>query len=190
MPRIATGAATNGPQTTTSNSTPSSSAFDVKIFAFSGSAACVAEACAFPIDTAKTRMQLQGQRMGPGFLLQNASAAKPYRHLAHCWYRICTEEGATVLYRGLSPALCRQGIYGTIKFGLYFHLKARLPGGEESLVKNVCCAMFAGSVSSAIATPFDVLKVSKLLHILQQMRKCNAAFSLRFACSRPPPENP
>ena len=31
--------------------------------------------------------------------------------------------------------------------------------GRESLFNNVCCSMIAGAVSSAVATPFDVLKV-------------------------------
>lgn len=63
-----------------------------------------------------------------------------------------------MLYRGLSPALLRQATYGTIKFGLYYTIKGWLPG-EESAVKNLGCAVIAGSVSAAIATPTDLLKV-------------------------------
>lgn len=73
---------------------------------------------------------------------------------------MATEEGFSVLYRGLSPALLRQGIYGTIKFGLYYTIKESVPG-PESLVKNVVIAVVAGSVSSALANPTDVLKVSR-----------------------------
>ena len=32
-------------------------------------------------------------------------------------------------------------------------------GGEESNMKNIACAVLAGSLSSAIANPTDVLKV-------------------------------
>ena len=35
--------------------------------------------------------------------------------------------------------------------------------GRESLFNNVCCSMIAGAVSSAVATPFDVLKVRILI---------------------------
>ena len=35
--------------------------------------------------------------------------------------------------------------------------------GRESLFNNVCCSMIAGAVSSAVATPFDVLKVNFLI---------------------------
>lgn len=35
---------------------------DLKPFLFGGIASCVAEAATFPIDTAKTRLQLQGNK--------------------------------------------------------------------------------------------------------------------------------
>ena len=116
-------------------------------------------------------MQLQGQAIGSAQLSRTYSAQRPYRYFWNCWSRILREEGVLVLYRGLSPALLRQSVYGTIKFGLYPNLKSRFPDllaylgfpqkekGRESLFVNVCCSMIAGAVSSAVATPFDVLKV-------------------------------
>lgn len=59
--------------------------------------------------------------------------------------------------------MLRQATYGTIKFGTYYSLKKLLipndPGGSQNIGINVCCAVLAGSISSAIANPTDVLKV-------------------------------
>lgn len=60
------------------------------------------------------------------------------------------------------PAVLRQATYGTIKFGTYYSLKKIIVehnGGRESIGVNVCCAIVAGALSSAIANPTDVLKV-------------------------------
>lgn len=65
------------------------------------------------------------------------------------------------------PAVLRQSIYGTIKFGTYYSLKKILndqgyfidENGNESIWGNAICAITAGAISSAIANPTDVLKV-------------------------------
>lgn len=60
------------------------------------------------------------------------------------------------------PAVLRQSTYGTIKFGTYYSLKHIIMernAGHESVYVNICCAVIAGAVSSAIANPTDVLKV-------------------------------
>jgi solute carrier family 25 protein 14/30 len=59
----------------------------------------------------------------------------------------------------IAPALLRQASYGTLKIGLYHHLKKMNPG-EETVLKNVLAGMTSGAVASAIANPTDVLKVS------------------------------
>merc|ERR1719495_2829942 len=53
-------------------------------------AAVAAEMATFPLDTAKTRQQIQGHSP----------------HLDHYWQG----EGLTSIYRGLSPALVRQSV--------------------------------------------------------------------------------
>lgn len=63
--------------------------------------------------------------------------------------------------------MLRQATYGTIKFGTYYTLKSVAverglltdAAGNERVWANVLCAVTAGAVSSAIATPTDVLKV-------------------------------
>ena len=86
-----------------------------------------------------------------------------YHGIFHCWKTVAKEEGISALYSGLAPALLRQAIYGTIKYGLYYTIKD-LIGGEESPVKNVSIAVISGSLSASIANPTDVLKVRLQSH--------------------------
>merc|ERR1719494_1152258 len=120
-------------------------------------AAVAAEMATFPLDTAKTRQQLQGQ------VGDSRWSSLRYKGIAHTLITIGREEGLTSIYRGLSPALVRQSVYGTIKFGLYYSSKdvakrlVKQPQKESTLV-NLCCAVVAGSVSATLATPTDVIK--------------------------------
>merc|ERR1719445_901320 len=82
--------------------------------------------------------------------------------MLNCLVTLVREEGVASVYQGISPALIRQAVYGTIKFGLYYSAKETLSSvveKKESAIVNLTCAIFAGTVSSAIATPTDVIKV-------------------------------
>lgn len=63
-------------------------------------------------------------------------------------------------YYRIGPAVLRQSTYGTIKFGIYYTLKNWVgTPDKEDLATNIFCGVIAGTVSSAIANPTDVLKV-------------------------------
>ncbi|XP_017784331.1 PREDICTED: kidney mitochondrial carrier protein 1 [Nicrophorus vespilloides] len=129
---------------------------DWRPFVYGGLASCVAEFGTFPIDLTKTRLQVQGQK------LDKAHAKLKYRGMVDCFLQVTRQEGFHALYSGIWPAVLRQATYGTIKFGTYYSLKEILIQknyGKESVGLNVCCAVTAGAVSSAIANPTDVLKV-------------------------------
>lgn len=114
-----------------------------------------AEFGTFPIDTTKTRLQIQGQKIDA-----NLTRIK-YRGMSHALLLICKEEGISALYSGLKPALLRQATYGTIKIGIYHSLKRLMVHDpmDEKLITNVFCGIIAGVISSCIANPTDVLKV-------------------------------
>lgn len=62
----------------------------------------------------------------------------------------------------ISSAILRQATYGTIKFGTYYSFKQLATekwGTDDIVLINVVCAAIAGSISSAIANPTDVVKV-------------------------------
>lgn len=83
-----------------------------------------------------------------------------------CGIKIYKQEGLRSLYSGVGPAILRQSVYGTLKFGSYYSLKSFIVTNfldgdtmQENMWVNVSCAALAGAVSSAIANPTDVLKV-------------------------------
>ncbi|XP_067007359.1 mitochondrial uncoupling protein Bmcp isoform X2 [Anabrus simplex] len=127
---------------------------DWQPFVYGGLASCAAEFGTFPIDTTKTRLQVQGQK-------GSKHAELKYRGMTDALLQITRQEGVRALYSGLWPAVLRQATYGTIKFGTYYSLKRLVSQKEngEELGVNICCAIVAGMVSSAIANPTDVLKV-------------------------------
>ncbi|KAB7506986.1 Brain mitochondrial carrier protein 1 [Armadillidium nasatum] len=116
---------------------------------------CLPRLGTFPIDTTKTRLQIQGGH------LDGQVVATRYKGMFHALFRISTEEGIRALYQGIAPAVLRQSTYGTIKFGIYYSLKKALVSNpeQEKLGINVFCGITAGVISSIIANPTDVLKV-------------------------------
>jgi len=128
---------------------------DWRPFVYGGLASVTAECGTFPIDTTKTRLQIQGQH------IDAVHKELKYRGMSHAAIRICREEGICALYSGLAPAVLRQATYGTIKIGIYHSLKRVISPSvqEEKLWSNVVCGIIAGVVSSSIANPTDVLKI-------------------------------
>ncbi|XP_061551023.1 kidney mitochondrial carrier protein 1-like isoform X3 [Phycodurus eques] len=134
-----------------------------KPFVFGGLASVTAECGTFPIDLAKTRLQVQGQ------VGDSKYREIRYRGMLHAIVRIAREEGVRALYSGLpkcdvyriAPATLRQASYGTIKIGTYQSLKRLLAERpqDETLATNALCGVLAGVVSSSIANPTDVLKI-------------------------------
>ncbi|XP_017473705.1 PREDICTED: kidney mitochondrial carrier protein 1 [Rhagoletis zephyria] len=140
---------------------------DWRPFVYGGLASITAEFGTFPIDTTKTRLQIQGQKIDQTF------SQLRYRGMTDAFIKISQEEGLKALYSGIWPAVLRQATYGTIKFGTYYTLKkyANNHGllidretGAERVWANILCAATAGAVSSAIANPTDVLKVRMQVH--------------------------
>ncbi|XP_059622763.1 mitochondrial uncoupling protein Bmcp [Phlebotomus argentipes] len=152
----------------------------LSLFISGGIASITAEFGTFPIDTAKTRLQIQGQKLDEQF------SRVRYRGMTDAFVKISREEGIRALYSGIWPAVLRQATYGTIKFGTYYSLKRHLErrgllqdsAGRERVWANVACAVAAGAISSAIANPTDVLKVR-----MQVEGSAGARRSL-FACFR------
>ncbi|XP_011406045.2 PREDICTED: kidney mitochondrial carrier protein 1-like [Amphimedon queenslandica] len=128
----------------------------LKPFINGGLASLTAEIGTFPIDTAKTRLQVQGQ-------VSDATCSEiRYRGMVHALYRVFREEGFRALYHGLPAGLLRQASYGTMKIGLYHYFKTRLAlyaNGTETLYMNIISGISAGAIAAAIANPTDVLKV-------------------------------
>ncbi|XP_066931049.1 brain mitochondrial carrier protein 1-like isoform X2 [Clytia hemisphaerica] len=128
---------------------------DLRPFVYGGLASMAAEMGTFPIDTTKTRLQVQGQ------VVNKSLSELKYRGMFHAMFRISKEEGLTALFNGIKPALLRQATYGTLKIGLYHGIKRLITENpkDETLALNMCAGIVAGALSSAICNPTDVLKV-------------------------------
>ncbi|KAL6203351.1 hypothetical protein ACLB2K_027051 [Fragaria x ananassa] len=118
----------------------------LQTFLCSAFAACFAEFCTIPLDTAKVRLQLQKKAV-----VGDAAGAPKYKGLL----------GA--LWNGIIPGLQRQCIYGGLRIGLYDPVKLFLVGsafvGEIPIYHKVLAALLTGALAIIVANPTDLVKV-------------------------------
>ncbi|XP_022731215.1 mitochondrial uncoupling protein 2-like [Durio zibethinus] len=123
-------------------------------FICSAFAACFAEFCTIPLDTAKVRLQLQTKAVGDEVNLPK------YRGLLGT---IAKEEGLLALWKGIIAGLHRQCIYGGLRIGLYEPVKTLLVGsdyvGDIPLYQKILAALLTGALAIAVANPTDLVKV-------------------------------
>ena len=135
-------------------------------------ASLFAETATYPLDTIKTKLQLQGD------IQQQATKGvyKSRSYLKTIVY-ISKNEGILTLFRGLQPALLRHVIYSGARMPLYEAIRDRvrddklnnnnnqtkgtykkIPEGL-SLPQAILIAGFCGSFGQFLASPTDLLKV-------------------------------
>ncbi|KIZ02275.1 uncoupling protein 3 [Monoraphidium neglectum] len=121
------------------------------LFAASAVAACTAEIMTLPLDTAKVRLQLQG------------NGASKYKGLLGTCATIAREEGAGALWKGLEPGLHRQVVYGGLRIGLYEPVKNFFVGkdhvGDVPLHLKIAAGLTTGAIGITVASPTDLVKV-------------------------------
>lgn len=140
-----------------------------------GTAACIADFATFPFDTAKVRLQLQGEtgsmmKIPMGATINaagmvEATSAVQYRGLVGTITTIARQEGPKALYNGLSAGLQRQMCFASVRLGLYDSTKAMYasvlnerPDGMHVLTR-VLAGLTTGALAVSIAQPTDVVKV-------------------------------
>ncbi|XP_020704568.1 mitochondrial uncoupling protein 1 isoform X1 [Dendrobium catenatum] len=127
-------------------------------FASSAIAACFAELCTIPLDTAKVRLQLQKKAV-----TGDAIAAPQYKGMLGTVATIAREEGLAALWKGIIPGLHRQCLYGGLRIGLYEPIKSFYVGddfvGDISLSKKILAGLTTGAIAIAVASPTDLVKV-------------------------------
>ncbi|KAK7301815.1 hypothetical protein RJT34_12691 [Clitoria ternatea] len=127
-------------------------------FLCSAFAACFAEFCTIPLDTAKVRLQLQ-KKGG----VDDGNGSPKYRGLLGTIQTIAREEGISALWTGIIPGLHRQCVYGGLRIGLYDPVKTYLVGsafvGEIPLYHMILAALLTGALAITVANPTDLVKV-------------------------------
>ncbi|XP_054649788.1 dicarboxylate carrier SLC25A8-like isoform X2 [Dunckerocampus dactyliophorus] len=108
-----------------------------------GLAGCVADLVTFPLDTAKVRLQIQGEAKP---LVKGQRAT--YRGVFGTIFTIVRTEGPRSLYNGLVAGLHRQMSFASVRVGLYDTMKQFYSRGSESCLPNItrnaivnCCEM-------------------------------------------------
>ncbi|XP_066476022.1 putative mitochondrial transporter UCP3 isoform X2 [Tiliqua scincoides] len=134
----------------------------VKFFS-AGTAACIADLCTFPLDTAKVRLQIQGESKAS----KTAKNVK-YRGVFGTIATMVKTEGPRSLYNGLVAGLQRQMSFASIRIGLYDSVKQfYTPKGSDntSIFTRLLAGCTTGAMAVTCAQPTDVVKVRFQAHI-------------------------
>uniref|UniRef100_A0A8B9NQY8 Uncoupling protein 3 n=1 Tax=Accipiter nisus TaxID=211598 RepID=A0A8B9NQY8_9AVES len=126
-------------------------------FVSAGVAGCIADLCTFPLDTAKVRLQIQGEVRIP-----RSISTVEYRGVLGTLSTMVRTEGPRSLYSGLAAGLQRQMSFASIRIGLYDSVKQLYtPKGAESEYPGarVLAGCTTGAVAVTCAQPTDVVKV-------------------------------
>lgn len=122
----------------------------VKIFS-AGTAGCVADLVTFPLDTAKVRLQIQGE----------SKPSSRYRGVVGTIFTMVKNEGPRSLYNGLVAGLHRQMGFASVRIGLYDTMKQFYTRGSDTagLGIRLLAGCTTGAMAVAFAQPTDVVKV-------------------------------
>ncbi|KAF7647319.1 hypothetical protein LDENG_00174330 [Lucifuga dentata] len=127
----------------------------VKIFS-AGAAACVADLVTFPLDTAKVRLQIQGESKA-----SLESQRVKYKGVFGTIFTIMKTEGPRSLYNGLVAGLHRQMSFASVRIGLYDTMKQFYNRGSDNagIGIRLLAGCTTGSMAVTFAQPTDVVKV-------------------------------
>nr|XP_033804558.1 mitochondrial uncoupling protein 2-like [Geotrypetes seraphini] len=125
-------------------------------FIGAGTAACIADLFTFPLDTAKVRLQIQGEAKTHS----NVKAIQ-YKGVFGTIATMVKTEGPRSLYNGLVAGLQRQMSFASVRIGLYDSVKQFYTKGSEhaGIGSRLLAGCTTGAMAVAIAQPTDVVKV-------------------------------
>ncbi|KAI9544846.1 Mitochondrial uncoupling protein 2 [Dissostichus eleginoides] len=127
----------------------------VKVFS-AGAAGCVADLVTFPLDTAKVRLQIQGESK-PSLKGQRMK----FRGVFGTIFTMVKTEGPRSLYSGLVAGLQRQMSFASVRIGLYDSMKQFYSRGSESagIGTRIMAGCTTGAMAVTFAQPTDVVKI-------------------------------
>ncbi|KAH0625281.1 hypothetical protein JD844_033738 [Phrynosoma platyrhinos] len=125
-------------------------------FVGAGTAACIADLITFPLDTAKVRLQIQGEKKQAV-----ATRAAQYKGVFGTMATMVRNEGPKSLYNGLVAGLQRQMSFASVRIGLYDSVKQLYTKGSEhvGIGSRLLAGCTTGAMAVAVAQPTDVVKV-------------------------------
>jgi solute carrier family 25 2-oxodicarboxylate transporter 21 len=137
--------------------------------------------CLYPLDLAKTRLQLQ-----VSFTKASPAVVRPapasYTSMVDCLRSVVRQEGALTLYRGILPPFIAEAPRRAIKFGANeqwgFALKKLFALDRLTAFQAGFVGSLAGASEAFLVTPFDLVKVRL------QDRSSPVLYSGTFDCLR------
>eukprot|EP00062_Callorhinchus_milii_P012601 gi/632959819/ref/XP_007895843.1/ PREDICTED: mitochondrial brown fat uncoupling protein 1 isoform X1 [Callorhinchus milii] len=133
-------------------------------FLSAGTAACIADLITFPLDTAKVRLQIQGEVKGAQIAVTGKSIR--YHGVLGTITTMIKTEGPRSLYSGLVAGLQRQMSFASIRIGLYDSVKQFYTRGNDhaGIGTRILAGCTTGGLAVALAQPTDVVKVRFQAH--------------------------
>ncbi|CAJ1403303.1 unnamed protein product [Effrenium voratum] len=135
-----------GPRAQTSGTAPQQARESQHLLA--GGAAAMAAVCTFhPLDVIKTRLMAQTRR-------------EYYSGVPDAARKICRDEGARGLYRGIGVSLCSTTPSIAINFTAFEEFKSLFSklGLEPGVALSLCSGACAGSFASIVMFPLDLVR--------------------------------
>ncbi|XP_064417411.1 mitochondrial brown fat uncoupling protein 1 isoform X3 [Latimeria chalumnae] len=125
-------------------------------FLSAGTAACIADLFTFPLDTAKVRLQIQGESIATG-----GTKSIRYKGVFGTITTMVKTEGPRSLYNGLVAGLQRQMSFASIRIGLYDTVKQFYTNGKDQagVGSRILAGCTTGAMAVSVAQPTDVVKV-------------------------------
>lgn len=137
-----------------------------------GCGSAVAMSAFFPLDTVRTRLQLEEGRTSKNTFVQ--------------MMEIYRQEGLVGLYRGLLPVI--ESLYCSNFVYFYtFHGLKRVANREQAAVKDLLLAMMAGSVNVMVTNPLWVVNTRLKMQGVQRQRPQNGVPSTSSSTTTPTP---
>lgn len=145
-----------------------------------GTAACIADMITFPLDTAKVRLQVQGE----GTVAMKRSEFK-YKGMIGTMITMGKQEGVKSLYNGLNAGLQRQMCFASIRIGLYDNVKTFYTGflvngqanAAQVLLIRIMAGLTTGGAAVCFAQPTDVVKVRMQAQSLSGPKRYSGTFN-------------
>ncbi|KAI9188702.1 hypothetical protein H9P43_000123 [Blastocladiella emersonii ATCC 22665] len=135
-------------------------------FSISSIAPAMAVIFTNPFDTAKVRLQLQGERLKQAAKAGGATqpGAVVYRNSFDCMLKTFRMEGVAGLQKGLSPAILREGSKNLFRLGMYdpvinaMHPKSVYGASPPPPWKLMAAGAICGAMGALACNPFELVK--------------------------------
>lgn len=110
--------------------------------------ACTAEIITYPLGTLRTRLAVQDYK----------SPYLKYNGMISAYNSIIKEEGARVLYKGLTTSLLKFAIQSTTRVLVYGSLNQQSESGSTTYLKILTLSLCSNFIGTCLTNPLEVIR--------------------------------